>query len=101
MTEVLSVAAAIIKARAENENQPMLLKLESLTGLTGHSLGREIASTLHLQYIEMEQLRKINPKFDFISFGEGLRLGCFMGELDDRLILIIHDPFDLQLINSI
>ena len=57
-----------------------------------------LAQTLRLQHLSMNELRKAQPAFDLLPFGECSQRGCaLLRGADHRLLLAFDDPFSGEL----
>ncbi|NUT60843.1 GspE/PulE family protein [Herbaspirillum sp. C9C3] len=67
---------------------------ESL-GLSAHQFIQRLGVSLHYRVLNMEDLYRLAPAFDLLSFPESLHRNCLLARDDDRIICVLGDPFDL------
>jgi general secretion pathway protein E len=72
--------------------------LEERLGLDPDGFTAHLASTLKLESLRMEELRRAAPAFDLLPFGECSQHGCALLRAEDgRLLLAFDDPFSAEL----
>ena len=91
--EVLLEAVALAKSSRRHSVQVLQDLLEENAAGVLSRLGR----TLHLPILDMAHLREVQPSFAKLTFAECARRGCIAGELRNEPVVIVGDPFDLEL----
>jgi general secretion pathway protein E len=91
--------AQIRKARttAAQENRLMVEVLEEQAGLGEDGFITVLGSTLHYPTLDKEDLFRLTPSFDVLSFAEAAKRECLPLMEGGQLILVIGDPFDVAL----
>jgi general secretion pathway protein E len=87
-------------ARAESvrTHQPVCKVLEEGSGLTAQQFIALLGATLHFPVLGMEELHRLEPAFEAISYADAVEHACLAlrGE-GDRLLAVFGDPFDTRL----
>ncbi|MFZ5530323.1 MAG: GspE/PulE family protein [Pseudomonadota bacterium] len=72
--------------------------LEERAGLGAERFVAALAATLHYPVFAMADLYRLVPAFDVLPFAEAAERECLMlRDEDERLILVMGDPFDVGL----
>jgi len=58
---------------------------------------RRLGLTLHYPVLDMEELYRLTPAFELLSFPEAVHRNCFVARDGDALVCVVADPFDLAL----
>ncbi len=71
--------------------------LEEALGLDPDAFTARLASTLRLQALRMDDLRRLAPAFDLLPFAECAQRGCALLRGEGELLLAFDDPFSGEL----
>jgi general secretion pathway protein E len=72
--------------------------LEEQSGLGTQDFVGALAATLHYPVSTMEELHRMTPAFDVLSFGESMARECLpLRDENESLVLVMGDPFDVGL----
>ncbi len=71
--------------------------LEESTGLCAGDFVRVLGRTLHYPVFAMEDLHRLKPSFEILSFANAVERECLPLRDNGRLILVMSDPFDVGL----
>ncbi|MEQ1668249.1 MAG: GspE/PulE family protein [Sulfuriferula sp.] len=83
---------------ALTERRRVVEVLEEQSGLAPMLFTQALADTLRYPLLSMDDLHRLMPAFDLLTFGEALERECILLRTDDgRLILVISDPFNVAL----
>ncbi len=86
------------RATALSVQRRMVDVLEEQSGLDAGSFMQVLADTLHYTLLGMDDLHRLTPAFDVLSFTEALDRECIMlRDSDGSLILVMSDPFNVGL----
>jgi len=91
------LAREIAAARAAAGRRRVVDVLEERLALGPDEFAQRLAATFRVEALRMEELRRLEPAFDVVPFGECSRKGCLplRGERDG-LILATDDPFSRE-----
>ena len=92
-------AASIDSARrtAANTGEPWLACLATTTQLEHETLVSEIGTLLGWPTLNMRALQDASAAFDVLPFNDALQRHCLPMRVNDRLHLVLADPFDNRL----
>ena len=93
-------AEAITQARAaaEASRRRVVDVLEETLKDDADAFTARLAQTLRLDHLSMSELRKAEPAFDLLPFGECSQRGCaLLRGAEGRLMLAFDDPFSAEL----
>ncbi len=83
---------------AEHTRRSVVEVLEEQSGLTAENFVRALSEQLHYRVYDMSQLQAMSPAFEVLPFSLALERECLvLWNEDDRLILVISDPFKVSL----
>jgi general secretion pathway protein E len=87
------------RARAREEDRPLIEVLEAALGLPADEFTATLAHALHFQWLGRERMATLEPAFDVLPYGEAAAHGCLLLRVpgEDALQLAIGDPFALDL----
>ena len=72
--------------------------LEEQSGLDAKNFADALGAMLHYPVFAMDELNRLTPAFDVLSFPIALERGCLaLRDRDKRLILVMGDPFNIGL----
>jgi general secretion pathway protein E len=91
--------ATLVAARnsARGSGRSIVTTLEDMLGMDAVAFIDLLGRTLSLQVLAMRELRDLVPSFERITFAECLKRHCIASERDGQSVVIIADPFDLDL----
>jgi len=91
------IAAARREARISG--RPLLTVLEEQSGLAAMDFLAALAATFGYPWLDIKGLFRLKPAWDLIPFARGAQRECLaMRDTEDRLRLILADPFDAGLL---
>ncbi len=99
-TDAIFSAQQVREARvlAAQTQRTVAEVLEEQTGLDRESIVKALGEMLHYPVFLMDDLKRLLPAFDILSFAEALERDCVMlRDEAERLIMIMSDPFSIGL----
>ncbi|MDH5212479.1 MAG: ATPase, T2SS/T4P/T4SS family, partial [Betaproteobacteria bacterium] len=85
------------RAAAAAARRRVVDALEEALGLDPDAFTTRLASTLRLQTLRMDDLRRLAPAFDVLPFAECAQRGCALLRGEGELLLAFDDPFSGEL----
>lgn len=88
------VAAA--RAQAKSRGCRLLEALEG-EGSDEHGFVQRLAATVHMRMLSVAEMHALQPTFELLPYAEALQRECVMLRSGTQLLLVIADPFSLDL----
>jgi len=86
------------RSAAQLSQRPAVDLLEEQSALEPQRFVQVLGTTLQYPVAAMDELRRMTPAFDLLPFAEALERECLpMREDNGALVLVIGDPFDIDL----
>ncbi len=86
------------RALAAQTKRSVAEVLEEQTGLDREGIVRALGRMLHYRVFLMDDLNRVAPAFELLSFAEALERDCLLvRDGDARLVMIMSDPFNTGL----
>ncbi len=85
------------RAAADQVQRRAVDVLEEQSGLASRDFIEMLARTLHYPAFAMDDLHRLSPSFDTLSFAKAVERECLPLRADGELVLVMCDPFDVGL----
>jgi general secretion pathway protein E len=72
----------------------LLAALQQVSGMTPEALMAALGEQFGYRVLEMDALQALQPDFDLLAYTDCAQRGLLAGRLDDRVWLVLSDPFD-------
>ena len=97
MIEAMIDATQIAAARAAASGRRVVDVLEERLALGPDEFAARLAATFRVEPLRMQDLRRLDPAFDVVPFGECSQKGCVvLRHPDHGLLLATDDPFSAE-----
>ncbi len=85
------------RATAEQFQRRLVDVLEEESGMGPVGFVKALGNTLHYRAFSMDDLHRLSPAFDMLSFSLAAEKECLPLRDNEKLILVMCDPFDVRL----